>query len=259
MTPLTYELRGRAAWLTLDRPDAMNALSDALIAAIVEALDRAAEDADARSVVIAANGRMFCAGADLKESQRHMAEPDGVGAFVARAAAMLERVAAHPQPVIAAVQGGAIAGGLELVLACDLVVAAQRATFADGHAHYGLFPGAGGTTRLPRLIGATRAKQLLFTAEAWSAERMHACGLVNEVVPDEQLHAAAERLTEQIGARSPLGLARMKRVVDAGLDLPLGEALALEQRVCAEHSHSADLREGLDAFLERREPHFTGN
>lgn len=252
-----YEVRGAAAWITLNRPHVHNALSMEVLDGVHRGLERASEDSAVRAVVIAANGRMFCAGADLTMAHGMLTGAD-LSVFLARAAAIFEAVAAHPTPVIAAVQGGVIAGGLELVLACDLVVAAEQATFCDGHARYGLFPAAGGATRLPRRIGVNRAKQLLFTAESWSAERMREAGLVNEVVPADRLHDAVAEVARRIARLSPTGLRGMKQVVDAGSDLSLPDALALELAACREQSATADFAEGLASFAERREPAFTG-
>lgn len=252
------ETRGSAAWLTLNRPQARNALSSEVVAGVVDGLDRVEDDAGVRSVVIAARGPVFCAGADLKTMRAARAEPAAVRRFLMDAAWMLERIERHPLPVIAAVHGAAVAGGLELVLACDVVIAAEEATFCDGHARYGLFPGAGGAIRLPRRIGVARAKQLLFTGESWSAEAMRECGLVNEVVSGGRLRERVDELTAQIAAQSPAGLCGMKRMVDRGMEMPLAEALALEREMCVEHVMGADAAEGLAAFAERRAPRFAG-
>jgi enoyl-CoA hydratase len=255
---VVYEARGPAAWIALNRPHARNALSSAVVEGLAAGLDRAAGDPAVRAVVIAARGPLFCAGADLKAVRGMHGDPRALGRFLADVGDVLERIVRHPLPVIAAVHGGAIAGGLELVLACDLVIAAEEATFSDGHARYGLFPGGGGATRLPRRIGPARAKYLLFTGEAWSAETMRDCGLVNEVVPGERLRERVDALTQRIAAHSPAGLRRMKRLVDRSLEMPLGEALALEREACAEHVMGEDAAEGLAAFAERRTPQFAG-
>lgn len=252
-----YDVRNSAAWITLNRPDARNALSREVFDLIGTGLTRAAEDTGVRTVVIAATGPTFCAGADLKRVGA-MEDHGNVVAFLKTAAALFDQVANHPKPVIAAVHGAAIAGGLELVLACDLVVATTEAVFSDGHARYGLFPAAGGATRLPRKIGMNRAKHLLFTAERWTAQRMFDAGLVSQVVAAEELASAVSALTDAIGRHSPLGIAGMKRIVDEGADRPLADALALELAECTAYSKSADFSEGLRAFGDRREPTFTG-
>ncbi|CAJ1504890.1 enoyl-CoA hydratase/isomerase family protein [[Mycobacterium] burgundiense] len=252
-----YEVRDGAAWIILNRPAARNALSHELLGGVGAGLTRAAGDPAVRAVVIGAAGTAFCAGADLKRVGA-MNDHDNVVGFLKAAAALFEQVAEHPQPVIAAVQGIAVAGGLELVLACDLVIATTDAVFSDGHARYGLFPAAGGATRLPRKIGPNRAKQLLFTAESWTAQRMYDAGLVNEVVPSDELEHSVSALVVRIARHSPLGITGMKRLVDDGSDRPLPEALALELAACTEYAQSVDFAEGLSAFGERREPKFIG-
>ncbi|BBZ04802.1 enoyl-CoA hydratase [Mycolicibacterium chitae] len=252
-----YEVRDAAAWITLNRPAARNALSLELLDGVGAALDAAAQDPAVRAVVIGATGTAFCAGADLKRVGA-MDDHSSVVEFLKAAAALFDRITEHPQPVIAAVQGIAVAGGLELVLACDLVIATTDAAFSDGHARYGLFPAAGGATRLPRKIGPNRAKQLLFTAESWTAQRMYEAGLVTEVAPADELGAAVGALVERIARHSPLGITGMKRLVDNGSDQSLPAALAAELEACTEYARSTDFAEGLRAFGERREPKFVG-
>lgn len=260
-TPLLVERRASAHILTLNRPAAMNALDDALVAAIHAALDEAESDASCTAVVLTAMGRSFCAGADLKAARALSGREDAeqaTASFVRSVAALTDRIEGFVRPVVAAVQGMALAGGLELVLACDLVIAARSARFGDAHANYGLLPGGGGSVRLPRRIGPTRAKYLMYTGEFLPAEVVQSWGLVNLVVDDEQLRPELHRLLDSLAAKSPLGLQRMKHLVNAGLELPLAEALALEQRVFAEHGLSHDRAEGLSAFAQRRPPRFQG-
>lgn len=258
--PVQYEVQGTAAWITLNRPDQRNALSAEVIDGVTRALDTAREDATVRSVVFAATGPMFCAGADLKTALGELDSGDSaaLASFVRSASTLFDQVAAHPQPVIAAVHGAAIAGGLELVLACDVVVAGRSAMFGDGHAKYGMFPGGGGSIRLPRRIGVNNAKRLMFTAESWTAERMRDAGLVSEVVDDGQLVAAVTSLTERIGRLSPLGLSQMKEVMEAGADLSVADGLAYELSACMNYAGSRDFAEGLRAFSDRRNPEFVG-
>ena len=168
------------------------------------------------------------------------------------------RIESLPMPVIAAVNGLALAGGLELVLCCDLVLAAESARLGDAHANYGLLPGAGSSVRLPRKIGPTRAKHLLFTGELLPASALVEAGLVNRVVPDGELDAAAQKLGEALAEKSPLTLRAMKRLVDDGLEQPSQTALRLEQLALAAHLSSRDVREGLRAFREKRKPRFEG-
>lgn len=253
------EFCGAATWFRLNRPTAMNALSPALLDALDAAIAQVAADASVRALVVTGNGRAFCAGADLSSALDSLTsgDPAELLDFVAHASATLARLEALPIPVIAAVNGLALAGGLELVLCCDLVVAGESARFGDAHANYGLLPGAGGSLRLPRKIGATRAKRLLFTGELATAAAMRDAGLVNEVVPDAELEVAVTRLVDAIAEKSPLSVRAMKQLVDEGLGPP-EKGLRREQMALASHVHSWDLREGLTAFREKRKPLFEG-
>lgn len=200
---------------------------------------------------------MFRAGADLKMVLGQTDQNSGLAEFLASVGQLCDRISKLPKPVIAAVHGGVIAGGFELVPACDPVLAAEDATFSEGHARYGLFPAAEGATALPRKIGPNLAKQPLFTAQSWSAQRMRECGLVNE--PSGKLDEAVDALTEQLVKRGPEGLAGMKRVLEVGLDMPLDEALAMERQACEEYiATSSDFAERLRSFAQRREPRFGG-
>jgi enoyl-CoA hydratase len=228
------EVRNRSLWIRLNRPDAMNSLTPEVLQAIEKGLDQALECTDVMTVVLTGNGRAFCAGHTMNRLDR------------------------FPKPVIASLNGITLAGGLELVLCCDLVIAAKSAKIGDAHANYGLLPGGGGSVRLPRVIGPTRAKYLLYTGEFVSAEEMREAGLVNQVVDDSQLDAATQKVADTIATKSPLGLQRMKALVDDGLDQSEDTALRLELLASEVHAFSADLQEGLEAFQGKRAPRFTG-
>jgi enoyl-CoA hydratase len=251
------EIRGSAAWIILDRPREMNALNGEVLAGIVSALDLAEADPAVRAVVLTGGGeKAFCAGADLK--QVLAAPAAGEADFLDQAAKMFSRLRNFPKPTIAAVNGIAMAGGLELILACDLVIAADSARMSDAHANFGVFPGAGGAAILPKRIGAQRAKWLLFTGDAMSAAEWMAMGLVNQVVPAAELSGAVESLVAKIAAKSPLVLRRMKEVADAALDRSRDAALDYELLTLRNHLRSWDLQEGLRAFAEKRAPRFEG-
>lgn len=253
------QTRVGALWATLNRPAALNSITPEIVRGLDAALDQALADDTVCAVVLSGTGRAFCAGADLKHVRRTIGADDTtIAAFLQAIFALMNRVEKFPKPVIAAVNGLALAGGLELVLCCDLVVAARSARIGDAHANYGLLPGAGSSVRLPRKIGATRAKYLLFTAEFASAEELREAGLVNEVVDDSELAAATERLVAKLATKSPLGLRRMKALVDDGLEQPVETALRLESLASEVHAHSHDMHEGLAAFEEKRKPHFRG-
>jgi enoyl-CoA hydratase len=170
----------------------------------------------------------------------------------------MARLETFPRPVIAAVNGLALAGGLELVLCCDLVIAARSARIGDAHANFGLLPGGGSSVRLPRKIGLTRAKYLLYTGEFVPAADLVAWGLVNEVVDDSDLTAASDRLVAKLAVKSSLVLRRMKALVADGLEQPLDIALRGELLASEVHAFSHDMKEGLSAFEEKRKPVFLG-
>lgn len=257
---LTYEKRGRACWITLNRPDALNAISQQVMDDLSAALDAAEADEEVWAAVLTGAGRAFCAGADLKDVLGILTGDDAeaIRAFMNNAYRMFRRVAQFEKPLIAAVNGIAAAGGLELILGCDLVIAAESAKIGDAHANYGLVPGGGSSIRLPRKIGPTRARQLLYTGEFLPAQTLMDWGLVNEVVPDGELTNAVDAMLEKMLAKSPVVLRRMKRLVDDGLDAPLDPALRLEMMAWEAHSKSEDLKEGLNAFSEKRTPAYSG-
>lgn len=257
---LTCDVRANAAWIRLQRPQALNALSARTLEELEAAVEAAVVDERVRTIVFAAAGRAFCSGADLKFLQtlpEHQRD-DATVAFIARAAAVMDRIESQPKPTIAAVNGIAMAGGMELVLACDLVIAARGARMGDGHANYGLLPGAGASARLPRKIGLTRANYLFFTGDLVPAEDLVTAGLVNAVVDPDALDATATEWAAKIALRSPLGLSRMKQLARTSLDLPLADGIRQEQVMSALHIHSADRREGVAAFNEKRTPRFSG-
>jgi enoyl-CoA hydratase/carnithine racemase len=256
------ECRGPALWLRLNRPKALNGLAPALLDGIEAGLDIAEADPDVHAVVLAAEGRVFSAGADLKYIQGLFCDPENAAerqaAFLRRVGRTLDRIEAFGKPVIAAVHGLALAGGLELVLCADIVVAARSSGFGDAHANYGLIPGGGGSLRLPRRVGPSLAKLMMFTGEPVPAAELAHTDLVTRLVDDDQLVAEVDRITASIAAKSPLGLARMKQLANDGVESPAPAALRREIEVSVLHMHSADFREGLDAFNTKRTPKFTG-
>lgn len=256
---VTRQDRGPVTWLTLNRPEAMNALDPNLLSELDAHVRSVSDDPTVRVVVITATGRAFCAGADLKAilGEKGVLDAARMLGFERQAQATFARVAALAKPTIAALNGITMAGGLELALHCDLVIASSRARIGDGHTNYGLLPGAGGAARLPRVVGPTRAKYLAFTGELLSAEQAMAMGLVVEVVAPDELESRADELSSAIGRRSPSALRLFKQAIDDGLDQPLQSAMRLELLATAEHLHSGDVDEGLRAFAEKREPRFT--
>ena len=246
---------GPVAWITLTRPDKLNALSPELLVQGLEAARAVAVDDTIRCLVINGAGRAFCAGADLGAMQElnpnQARRRFGSGNF-------WQAIEDLPMPTIAAVHGYCFGGGCELALACDFRLAADNARFGQPEIKVGLIPGAGGTQRLPRLIGMTRAKELVFLGESIDAAEAYRIGLVNRVVPADQLTAEATAWAEKLAQLPPLSLRTAKNVMNRGRELDLPTALELERLGFSLLFGTEDQREGIRAFLEKRQPHFTG-
>ncbi len=259
MGNVKYDVRSGTAWITINRPDALNALSLEVFRELGDALADARSDEGIRVVVLTGAGRAFCAGADLKDFGAGSSDfVKATQQFLYEAGAVFDALEALPKPVIAAVNGLALAGGLELVLCCDLVIAAESARLGDAHGNFGLIPGGGGSIRLPRRIGPTLAKYLMFTGESLSASELVAAGLVTRVVPDTELADEVSALADRIASKSPLAVRRMKQLVDDGMEQSVRTGVRLELLAMEAHAHSYDLAEGLAAFSEKRVPNFQG-
>jgi enoyl-CoA hydratase len=231
---LLVENKGGIAIVTLNRPEALNALSRALVAAIADAFERLRRDDTVEVVILTGAGRAFSAGVDLKELSATQAPPPP-GEGYALADRLKRAFAEFDRPIIGAINGYAITGGFELALMCDLLIASSEARFADTHARVGIAPGWGLSQRLPRLIGVARAKELHFTGNYIDAAMAERWGLVNRVVAPEQLLPTCEALARDMLGCDRRTLRTYKRVVDQGYATNLAEALALEERVSREH------------------------
>lgn len=250
------EKRGNVRWITLNRPESFNAISRELVDALGDALDEVAADQAIKSVVITGKGEAFCAGGDLKEilGSDGSLDQGNLLKFVQYAGTILNKIPALRKPVIAAINGTTIAGGLELALTCDIIIAAESARIGDGHSNYGLVPGGGGAARLLRAVGPIVSKYLAFTGDAVPARDLVPIGLVNEVVPDDQLLDRASELAERIANKSASGIALMKSLINQGVDQPLEEGLKAEHEALVQQVSGPDVQEGLTAFKERRKP-----
>lgn len=255
---LLVEVIGSVARITLNRPEAMNALTTDMLTALEHSLCDMEPDDGIRVLLITGAGKAFCAGADLKAFDAAQSVAPGERDFLELASQVFQRLAAFPKPVIAALNGITLAGGLELAMCADLIVAADIARIGDGHAKFGVFPGGGGASVLPRLIPLNMAMYLLFTGKTLTAAEMKGLGLVCEVHAADALAPASLALAEQIVSRSPVGLRRMKEVARSAADKTRGDALLHEQVMLREHLRSYDMREGLLAFSEKRTPVFKG-
>jgi enoyl-CoA hydratase/carnithine racemase len=256
--PVLVERRGAIALLTLNRPDKHNALSLALLARLETLMRELGDDASVRVIVISGNPRCFSTGMDLDDLDevRAVADTQRVLGRARDANAAIERC---PRPVIAAIAGWCLTGGLELALACDIRVAADTARFGVTSARIGTVAGMGGTQRLPRLIGPGRAKEVLFSAEPVDAAEAFRLGIVNRVVPAGQEVEAPIQMARLYATRAPLSLWFAKTAVDVGLTMPLDAALAFEIGLTTQLFTTEDRAEGLRAFQERRDPKFRGS
>ncbi len=258
-SPLVYEVRGQVAWLILNRPKAMNSINMEMLSMYEEYLPNIIADDNVRALVITGTGPAFCAGADLKEVLAGSQLPPGEKDLLDRASEnVFDVLRDFPKPVIVAINGVAMAGGLETAMCADIVIAAEEAQLGDAHANFGVYPGAGGAAILPRLVPLNVAKYLLFTGKNLSAREMQNYGFVNEVVPADQLQEATQKLAEEIASKSPIVIRRMKEVANASTDKSRKAALEHEQVMLRKHQRSYDLAEGLAAFMEKRLPEFKG-
>ncbi|MEM7504741.1 MAG: enoyl-CoA hydratase/isomerase family protein [Pseudomonadota bacterium] len=249
-------VEGNIGVLELNRPDKFNCISRALVKSLNEGMDALERNPDVRAVVVHGAGKVFCTGADLTEILETREDSAALHELLDDLLQGLRRFETSPLPVIAAVHGLVLAGGLEIVMSCDIVFAARSAKLGDQHAQYGLVPGGGNSQRLTRILGRRRALDLMFTARWLEAEEACDWGLVNYVCDDDKLLDDAKAYAGKLAALSSEGLAMMKQMTDQGLDMSLPDGLALEIRMAAEGLRSADSSEGLNAFQERRAPQF---
>ena len=248
---------GHLAWLTIERPEVMNCLSFPTLKRFRMLLEELREDATLRCILIRGAGeKAFCAGADLKE--RRTMPADRVPHFVRNIRALMEDVEQMPQPTIAVINGFAFGGGTELALACDLRVASENAVLGLTETSLAIIPGAGGTQRLPRLVGKSRAKDLILTARRLEVEEAVSMGLVNRSAPKGCLEEVALEVAEKIASNGPVAIRAAKEAIDRGSELPLVEGLEIEAECYSRTLATSDRLEALVAFGEKRRPDYRG-
>ena len=252
---LLYERDGSIVTLTVNRPEVLNALNRQTLVELGRALSEFRGDPEARVLVLTgAGGKSFVAGADIAE----MADLDQAGAedFARLGQAVMSAIEAVPKAVIAAVGGYALGGGCELAMACDFILASERARFGQPEVALGLIPGFGGTQRLARIVGGPMARQLIYTGDRIGAARALEIGLVNEVLPGDELLPRARALAATIASQGPLAVGASKRALNRGGDLPLEVGLEFEATLFGSMFKTEDMREGTAAFLGKRRPVF---
>ena len=238
----------------LNRPEVRNALNLEIRVQLAEAITRFAADPDIRCLIVTGSDKAFASGADLSE----MAEASAAEIMARNVQQYWRAISDCPKPLIAAVEGYALGGGLELALCADIIVAGEGARLGLPEVKVGILPGGGGTQRLARLVGAKRAMLLLMTGRMFSATEALAMGVISDMAPAGQALPRAIEIAREIAAMPPIAIRQIKQVVNAGLDAPLDEALKLEQWAYEALYDTADQKEGMRAFLEKRKPKFEG-
>ena len=252
---IIYEKKNGIAMITLNRPEVRNAITKQIWIEIQQAIEEIKEDETVRVVIITGAGdKAFAAGADIKElNARSMLDNLNNPAHTA-----LWEIENLPKPVIAAINGYALGGGCELAMACDIRIASERARLGQPEVGVGILAGAGGTQRLPRLVGVGKAKELLFTGDIIIAAEAKEIGLVNKVVPHEKLMETVMEIAEKILSKAPLAISMTKAAVNAGTEADLRVGLVLEKLCQTVLFNTKDRLEGTSAFLEKRTPQFKG-
>ncbi len=254
---IIYEKSEGIATITLNRPEALNAFSKEVVNEVLQALEDIKTDGNVRVVVLTGAGeKAFSAGADIKTMK-------GFNALKARALSLMgERLCSAlenlEKPVIAAINGYALGGGLEVAMSCDLRIASERARMGQTEINIGLIPGWGGTQRLTRLIGRTKAKELVFTGKMIDAKTAEQLGIVNMVFPAEGFREKVKQFAKELAAKAPVALRVAKALINKGADMSLDSAIALEREGFGVVGSTEDLQEGVSAFTEKRKPTFKG-
>jgi len=254
---LDLRIEGSLAFIALNRPKALNAINLAMVGELEQVVRQVRDDTGVRVVVITGAGdKAFAAGADITEFKAM--SPIDAWLFVQRLQRLFLEIERLSKPVIAAVNGYALGGGCELMMACDIVYASDAAKIGQPEINLGIIPGAGGTQRLARLIGKQRAKELVLTGEMIGAQEAWNLGLLNKVVPADQLMVEVRKLADKLAVKGPLAVRAAKEAIEDGYDMALERALAHEAQLFALCFATEDKAEGVNAFLEKRPPEFTG-
>ncbi|MGB5986290.1 MAG: enoyl-CoA hydratase-related protein [Desulfobacterales bacterium] len=249
---IIFEKEENVAVITFNRPEAMNALNNQTRAEFAAAIAEVAADDGIKVLILTGNGKAFVAGSDIKEFNK---TTPYAAHNIARLGEMVEKL---EKPVIAAVNGFCLGGGCEIAMGCDIIIASEKAKFGQTEINIGIIPGGGGTQRLQRLIGACRAKELIFTGDIIRAEEADRIGLVNRVVPMDELMPAAKELAKKIAGKSSAALKLAKTAINRGMQTHLESGLKYEYELYSLSLSLEDKVEGVNAFLEKRAPKFIG-
>lgn len=255
---LIYQKEESMGIVTLNRPERMNALSFQLKEEVSALFDDMEKDEEVKVVILTGGEKVFSAGADIKERRKVQLSQSEFYFAQRKSQDFYTRINEFEKPVIGAISGVAIGGGCELALVCDLRIASDTARFGQPEVKIGVIPAAGGTQRLPRLIGVTKAKELLFTGDSIDAQEAYRLGLVNKVVPVDQLMEEAKALAKKLIDNPPLSIKYAKRAVNVGMELDMVSALDYEAQCASILYASEDRKEGMKAFAEKRKPVFKG-
>ena len=253
---IKYEVKDSIGTVTINRPEAMNSLNYETLEELGKAFEEIANDPSVRSVIVTGEGKAFVAGADIA-AMSEMTSVQG-REMMKKGHQVMNFMEALEKPIIAAVNGFALGGGCELALACDFRIASERAKFGQPEVNLGIIPGFGGTQRLPRLVGKSKGKMLIMTADIIPAKEALEIGLCDKVVAPEELIGEAEALAKRIMSKAPLAIAAAKTVINVGYDLDMKSATTLEIEGFTGPFASDDKKEGMTAFLNKRDADFKG-
>ncbi len=254
MDAIIFERDGEILWARLNRPEALNAINEDVVAGLEKLIEIVREEKEIRAVILTGTGKAFCAGADIKMFLR--SDTFSAREIIERLGKALEGFEDLDVPVIAAVNGFALGGGCEMAMACDLIIASEKAFFGQPEINIGIIPGAGGTQRLARLIGWKKAMELCLTGDRISAEEAEKLGLVNKVVKAEELEKEVRKIAKAITEKSPTAVALVKQAVNRGFKMGLRDGISYERDLFALSFSSEDAREGMTSFVEKRKPEF---
>ena len=253
---IIYEKADRVAWITLNRPEAMNAQSDGLRMELVDALETASEDEEVFVVVITGSGdKAFSAGADVAQYVTRVPSYVVAQKYILRPFELIRNMT---KPVVAMVNGLALGAGCELMISCDIIIAADDVKLGQTEVRVGLIPGGGGTQVLPRIVGEKKAKELIFTGRMITAQEAMDLGIINQVVPREQLREATQKLVDELLRNSPAIIGLAKIAINRSLEIPLQAGMSYERDLFALAFSYEDQKEGAKAFLEKRKPNYSG-